>query len=315
MDAVTYMIQFNSKYDEYFNNAYQANGEGSCGTAGRRSGLQVKFYESATAVDYIQRIPYNKQIEYPMFITNGGLCDVFSNIEIEIVAACEYPSPGHYVYQYGVVDDGKGNKKISYDPAHRIYASNSTKSFSVSWSPVSSSSAALIGGSDQTTFDVLMKLSNSMDSLNKANQELSRDNQELNKSIEEIKTSFLVAIGVVFLVVMAVTIYVYYGFNRNSNSSTSSFNNDATKSKFDDSSDHEHNLTLQNTRLTLRNQTTGNVFPRKFRSGITATTGLNYRDIYAVGDENNDFSIINPGPEPAGEQFVGTEMTAAPTLI
>ena len=195
------MIQFKSKYDTYYDGAYQTTGNGACGISGRRSGLHVNFYEANAAVDYIQSIPYNQLIEVPMFVSNNALCDVYNNIDIEIVAACEYPGPGSYVYQYGVVDDGKGNKKISYDPAHVLHASSSSKTFSVSWLPAAGTAQTTTGKITQTISDPV-----TMDMLNKLAQSMADMSHE-NKTTKSIMWALI------SLMVLMIVSYIFIKFN------------------------------------------------------------------------------------------------------
>ena len=48
------------------------------------------------------------------------------------MATCEIPTSNSQVYQYGI---DPSSSAVSYDPALRLYASNSTAKFSVSWNP------------------------------------------------------------------------------------------------------------------------------------------------------------------------------------
>jgi len=65
----------------------------------------------------------------PITVSPGFLCTIFNSIELQIVATCEIPNSDSQVFQYGIV-----NAAISYDDAKdRIYASNSTQVFDVSW--------------------------------------------------------------------------------------------------------------------------------------------------------------------------------------
>lgn len=131
-DEVYYTLVVASAYDNYL----QSGGDGNytCGVSGQGSGLVVIL----SGTD-IQRIPYNTLVEVPFTVThvyNGpiSLCDEFNDIELKLIATCEQPSSSSAVYQYGVTfDEVSKQTVIDYDPANRIYASNSTATFSVKW--------------------------------------------------------------------------------------------------------------------------------------------------------------------------------------
>mmetsp|Transcript_26485 Transcript_26485/g.36425 ORF Transcript_26485/g.36425 Transcript_26485/m.36425 type:complete len:272 (+) Transcript_26485:714-1529(+) len=90
----------------------------------------------------LKRIPYNKLVEVPVAVFNGGdfgagsltLCNDFVDVEIILSSTCEIPSSSGQVYQYGVIQDPVTKLvSVSYDPRNRIYPANSTASLSVSW--------------------------------------------------------------------------------------------------------------------------------------------------------------------------------------
>ena len=134
-DDVSYTLAVAGPYDDYL--ASGGDGNYTCGVSGQGSGLVVLF----SSTD-IQKIPYNRLVEVPFTAThvfNGpvSLCTEFMDIEVRLIATCEQPTAGSEVYQYGVVYDATSNQMaIKYDPAHRIYASNSTATFSVKWPAV-----------------------------------------------------------------------------------------------------------------------------------------------------------------------------------
>ena len=131
-DEVYYTIQLTNYFDDYLTSG--GDGAFTCGNDGQIAGLIVQFQQTD-----LQRIPYNRLVEVLFSVTNNqngavSVCNEFNNVGIEIIATCEMPSPSSAVYQYGVVyDDNAKQTVIMYDPAHRIYASNSTATFSVTW--------------------------------------------------------------------------------------------------------------------------------------------------------------------------------------
>ena len=131
-DEVYYTLSTATNYDDYLNSG--GDGNYTCGVSGQGSGLVVIFSNTD-----IQRIPYNRLVEVPFTVThvyNGpiSLCNEFNDIELRIISTCEIPSSSSAVYQYGVeYDEASKQTVIKYDPAHRIYASNSTATFSVKW--------------------------------------------------------------------------------------------------------------------------------------------------------------------------------------
>ena len=127
-DEVYYTLGFAQRFDVFHRNAYEASGDGKCGTPYQRSGLGVSFSQQD-----LQRIPYNTLIEVPITVTQGQLCSKYNSIEVQIIATCEIPNSESQVFQYGIV-----NGAISYDDANKIYALNDTATFSVAW-PDSSS--------------------------------------------------------------------------------------------------------------------------------------------------------------------------------
>ena len=130
-DEVYYILQLASYFDDYL--ASGGDGTYTCGVSGQMSGLSVSFSNTD-----LERIPYNRLVEVPFSVTNTAgsiaLCNVFNDIAVQIIATCEMPTSSSSVYQYGVeYDDAAKQTIIKYDPAHRIYASNSTATFSVKW--------------------------------------------------------------------------------------------------------------------------------------------------------------------------------------
>ena len=123
-------LSTDSAYDDYLGSG--GDGNYTCGVSGQGSGLVVLF----SSTD-IQRIPYNNLVEVPFTVThvyNGpiSLCNEFNDIVLRITATCEQPSSSSDVYQYGVAyNQTTKQTTVMYDPAHRIYASNSTATFSV----------------------------------------------------------------------------------------------------------------------------------------------------------------------------------------
>ena len=131
-DEVYYTLEVAGPYDDYLESG--GDGNYTCGVSGQGSGLVVLF----SSTD-IQRIPYNRLVEVQFTATNVyngpiSLCNEFNDIELRLIATCEQPSSSSAVYQYGVeYDEASKQTVIKYDPAHRIYASNSTATFSVKW--------------------------------------------------------------------------------------------------------------------------------------------------------------------------------------
>ena len=131
-DEVYYTLQVAGPFDDYLDSG--GDGTYTCGVSGQGSGLVVLF----SSTD-IQRIPYNRLVEVPFTVThvyNGpiSLCTEFNDIELRLIATCEMPTPSSSVYQYGVeYDDAIKQTVVKYDPAYRIYASNTSATFSVKW--------------------------------------------------------------------------------------------------------------------------------------------------------------------------------------
>ena len=123
-----YTLGFSQRFDIFHRNAYEASGDGKCGTPYQKSGLVVSFSQTD-----LQRIPYNVLIEVPITVTQGPLCTKYNSIEVQIIATCEIPTSESQVFQYGIV-----NGAISYDDADKIYALNDTATFSVAWPDQSS---------------------------------------------------------------------------------------------------------------------------------------------------------------------------------
>ena len=134
-DEVYYTLQVADPFDDYLGSG--GDGNYTCGVSGQGSGLVVLL----SSTD-IERIPYLRQVEVPFTVThvfNGpiSLCNEFNDIRLRIIATCEQPTPHSAVYQYGVEYNPETHQtEVMYDPAHHIYASNSTATFSVKWPSV-----------------------------------------------------------------------------------------------------------------------------------------------------------------------------------
>ena len=131
-DEVYYTIQLGAFFDDYLESG--GDGNYTCGSPGQLAGLMATFQNSD-----LRRIPYNRLVEVMVSVTNNQngaayMCNTFNDVSVQIIATCEMPSPSSAVYQYGVeYDEASKQTVIEYDPAHRIYASNSTATFSVKW--------------------------------------------------------------------------------------------------------------------------------------------------------------------------------------
>ena len=131
-DEVYYTIKLANYFDDYLTSG--GDGNYTCGSDGQMSGLMIQFQQTD-----LQRIPYNRLVEVLFSVTNSqkgatSMCNVFNNVAVQIVATCEMPTSNRYVYQYGVAyNETLQQTAIMYDPAHRIHASNSTATFSVTW--------------------------------------------------------------------------------------------------------------------------------------------------------------------------------------
>ena len=124
-----YTLQYTNNYDNYYGAEWDPS---KCGAPGVRYGLLTQFSETD-----LKHIPYKELIEIPIAFGGGGngagiinLCETFKDIELQIMATCEIPTSNSQVYQYGI---DPSTSAVSYDPARRLYAANSTAKFSVSW--------------------------------------------------------------------------------------------------------------------------------------------------------------------------------------
>ena len=83
----------------------------------------------------LRKIPYNTLIEVPFGVAWIDSCSKFVDIELQITATCEMDMMGYQTgYQYGYgADPTSGAVQISYNESDRIYATNSTALFSVTW--------------------------------------------------------------------------------------------------------------------------------------------------------------------------------------
>ena len=131
-DEVYYTIQLGAFFDDYLESG--GDGNYTCGSPGQLAGLMVTFQNSD-----LRRIPYNRLVEVIFTVTNNQngaayMCNTFNDISVQIIATCELPSSNSYVYQYGVAyNETSKSTTVFYDVSHRIYASNSSATFSVSW--------------------------------------------------------------------------------------------------------------------------------------------------------------------------------------
>lgn len=82
----------------------------------------------------LRSIPFQKYASRIITVANGAVCTGPYHPKLRITATCEMESE---VYQYGVVLNTTTNlATISYDPAHRLYASNDTKEIYLDFTPV-----------------------------------------------------------------------------------------------------------------------------------------------------------------------------------
>jgi len=161
---VYYTLQYSRNYDEYYGATWNTS---QCGAPGMGYGLLTQFSETEFPV------PYGKLVEIPIGFGTLNLCESYNDIELQIIATCEIPVAGSQVYQYGV-DPMTG--AVSYDPARRLYASNDTAKFSLSWKPPSSNRALRAVG------DV-------------GESELYQVKQETKQELESMKTELLESMG------------------------------------------------------------------------------------------------------------------------
>jgi len=82
-------------------------------------------------VQYI--IPYGKSIEIPFGFDNGLAgasmireCNSFSGLTVNLIAACENPTPNSQVFQYGNTINAQGVPSVSFLAKDRLYAYNVT---------------------------------------------------------------------------------------------------------------------------------------------------------------------------------------------
>ena len=191
-----YTLGFSQRFDVFHRNAYEASGDGQCGTPYQKSGLVVSFSQTD-----LQRIPYNLLIEVPITVTQGQLCSKYNSIEVQIIATCEIPTSESQVFQYGIV-----NGAISYDDADKIYALNDTATFSVSWPEISTQRRTeealglhLIGNQSINLSKVIESLNVKHDSLATSLKEdhlslatsLKEDHRSLATSLKESLTASL----------------------------------------------------------------------------------------------------------------------------
>lgn len=137
-----YTLEFAAFFDPFYDTGYITTDDisgtpkkpGQCGYPGVRAGLQALF-QSQT----LNRIPFGSIVEIPMGLYNTyagdgspNLCLDYEQVQMRIIATCEYPSPSHSVYQYATsLDRSTGKIDVQYD--QRVYALNSTATFSVHW--------------------------------------------------------------------------------------------------------------------------------------------------------------------------------------
>ena len=130
-DEVYYTLR-TSPFDDYLRSG--GDGNYTCGVSGQQSGLVVVFSR-----EDIYQIPYNRLVEVQFTVSNVlngplSLCDEFNDVQVQLIATCEIPTSNSQVYQYGVLYNTETKQtEILYNSADRIYASNSTATFSVKW--------------------------------------------------------------------------------------------------------------------------------------------------------------------------------------
>ena len=199
-DEVYYTLQLANYFDDYLDSG--GDGTYTCGVPGLMSGLSVSFFNTD-----LQRIPYNRLVEVPFSVTNGGgsigLCNEFNDIAVQIIATCEMPSSNTYVYQYGVAFNSTTlQTSVLYDPAHRIYASNSTATFSVQWpasrrlSRDADPGLSFTDGSSaaDAITDILLR-------------EIRQSQVNVETKINALQSLLAMWVGALTVVVMAVTLY------------------------------------------------------------------------------------------------------------
>lgn len=143
------MLQYNSPFFNLGDTAYytirqptfgldNAQNDGfQCGIPGQSAGLMFLFVKEEFSV------PYGKEVELYFGVGGGqesnqfiNLCEQFVDVELQIIATCEIPTPSSKVYQYGFREDPfslPGAPQLSYDIV--LGALNDTSTFSVSWPP------------------------------------------------------------------------------------------------------------------------------------------------------------------------------------
>ena len=150
-----YTLRFSSIYDEFNPNGYISyfdgqQTEGYCGKPGQRSGLTAIFSDTD-----LRQIPFRQTIEIPFSVSisptyNGiNLCNVFNEIQLEIVATCEIPNSDSRVYQYDVSYNETTNQvEVLYNRV--LGPSSSLAVFSVSWpsAPLTSAKVSLQSSAD-----------------------------------------------------------------------------------------------------------------------------------------------------------------------
>ena len=153
-----YTLSFSSIYDEFNPNGYISyfDGqptEGYCGKPGQRSGLTATFSDTD-----LRQIPFRQTIEIPFMISispayNGiNLCNVFNQIQLEIVATCEIPNSDSHVYQYDVSYNTASNQvEVLYNSV--LGPTSSFATFSVSWpsTPLTSAKVSLQSSADASS--------------------------------------------------------------------------------------------------------------------------------------------------------------------
>ena len=141
----------------------------------------------------LQRLPYNQLVELAIGFQGGDngygsldLCETFNDIELQIIATCEMPTPNSQVYQYGI-DSSSSTGAISYDSADRLYAANSTATLSVSWNQ------AVVWDGARKTLEVENTGEDS--ELEKIKAELTGLKAEMGVGMEGLKRELMESVG------------------------------------------------------------------------------------------------------------------------
>jgi hypothetical protein len=93
---------------------------------GLRSGLMAKFSETE-----LEKIPFHEEVEVSLSVTRAGLCNVFTDVVVQLTSTCERPSSNSFKYQYDVVTVEEKVQKIDYDK--KVAPDTAFGKFSVTW--------------------------------------------------------------------------------------------------------------------------------------------------------------------------------------